>query len=79
MCNGQKCKKMSLSYAYVEICYSAIEIFHTYMYITQAVRQTAKDTKFNYFLRYSTVNCEENGILDFIKRPKESGENIIQI
>ena len=27
-------------------------------YITAAVRQTAKDTEFNYFLSYSTQICE---------------------
>ena len=45
-----KAKKMMLSYIYVELCYSENENFHTFTYITAAVRQTAKDTEFNYFL-----------------------------
>ena len=48
-CKCQKCKKIILSYIYVELCYSKNEIFHIFTYITAAVRQTAKDTEFNYF------------------------------
>ena len=46
-CKCQKCKKIILSYIYVELCYSENEIFHIFTYITAAVRQTAKDTEFN--------------------------------
>ena len=58
LCMCQKCKKIILSYIYVELCYSENGIFHTFTYITAAVRQTAKDTEFNYFVSYSTQNCE---------------------
>ena len=44
--------------------------------ITTAVRQTAKDTEFNYFLCYSTLNCEHFGIQDFMKRLQQARENI---
>ena len=57
-CKCQKCKEIILSHIYVELCYSENEIFHIFTYITAAVRQTAKDTEFNYFLSYSTQNCE---------------------
>ena len=57
-CKCQKCKKIILSHIYVELCYSENEIFHIFTYITAAVRQTAKDTEFNYFLSYSTQNCK---------------------
>ena len=59
-CKCQKCKKIILSYIYiyVELCYSENEIFHIFTYITVAVRQMANDTEFNYFLSYSTQNCE---------------------
>ena len=56
-CKCQKCKKI-ISYIYVELCYSENEIFHIFTYITAAVRQTAKDTEFNYILPYSTQNCK---------------------
>ena len=55
-CKCQKCKKIILSYIYVELCYSENEIFDIFTYITAAVRQTAKDTEFNYFFSYSTQN-----------------------
>ena len=42
-CKCQKCKKIILSYIYVELCYSENEIFHIFTYITAAVCQTAKD------------------------------------
>ena len=48
-------------YIYVELCDSENENFHTFMY-TAAVCQTAKDTEFNYFLCYSTLNCKHFGI-----------------
>ena len=59
-CKCQKCKKNNIIIysLYVKLCYSENEIFHIFMYITAAVRQTAKDTEFNYFLSYSTQNCE---------------------
>ena len=57
-CKCQKCKKIIISHIYVELCYSENEIFNIFTYITAAVRQTAKDTEFNYFLSYSTQNCE---------------------
>ena len=57
-CKCQKCKKIILSYIYVELCYSENEIFHIFTYITAAVRQTAKDTVFNYFLLYSTQKLQ---------------------
>ena len=50
-------KKYYHIYIYVELCYSENEIFHIFTYITADVRQTAKDTEFNYFLSYSTQNC----------------------
>ena len=51
-------KNNIIIYIYVELCYSENEIFHIFTYITAAVRQTAKDTEFNYVLSYSTQNCE---------------------
>ena len=48
-------------YIYVELCDSENENFHTFTYITAAVRQTAKDTEFNHFLCYSTLNCKHFG------------------
>ena len=53
---------MILSYIYVELCDSENENFHTFTYIIAAVRQKAKYTEFNYFLYYSTLNCEHSGI-----------------
>ena len=49
-------------YIYVELCDSENENFHTFTYITAAVRQTAIETEFNYFLCYSTLNCKHFGI-----------------
>ena len=57
-CKCQKCKNILFSHIYVELCYSENEIFHIFTYITAAVHQTTKDTEFNYFLSYSTQNCE---------------------
>ena len=70
-------KKIILLYIYVELCYSENEIFHIFTYITAAVRQTAKDTEFNYFLSYSTQNCEHFRVFDFTKRLHQTRENII--
>ena len=69
-------KKIILSYIYVELFYSENEIFHIFTYITAAVRQTAKDTEFNYFLSYSTQNCEQFDIEDFSKRLHQTRENL---
>ena len=44
---------MSFSYLNIELYYSAIENFHTFVYIYCMVRVTAKATDFNYFfLKY---------------------------
>ena len=40
---------MSFSYLNIELYYSAIENFHTFVYIYRAVRVTAKATDFNFF------------------------------
>ena len=40
---------MSFSYLNIELYYSAIENFHTFVYIYRAVHVTAKATDFNYF------------------------------
>ena len=40
---------MSFSCLNIELCYSAIENFHTFVYIYRAVLVTAKATDFNYF------------------------------
>ena len=40
---------MSFSYLNIELYYSAIENFHTFVYIYCMVRVTAKATDFNYF------------------------------
>ena len=40
---------MSFSYLNIELYYSAIENFHTFVYIYHAVRVTAKATDFNFF------------------------------
>ena len=42
-------KIMSFSYLNIELYYSAIENFHTFVYIYCVVRVTAKATDFNYF------------------------------
>ena len=44
-----------------------MKFFLIFTYITAAVRQTAKDTEFNYFLSYSTQNCEHFHVFDFTK------------
>ena len=48
-CKHQKWKIMSFSYLNIELYYSAIENFHTFVYIYRAVRVTAKATDFNFF------------------------------
>ena len=51
---------MSFSYLNIELYYSAIENFHTFVYIYRAVRVTAKATDFNYFfLLKSTLNSDQ--------------------
>ena len=69
-CKCQKCKRIILSYIYVELCYSENEIFHIFTYITGVVRQTAKDTEFN---------CEHFRVFDFMKRLHQTRENITTI
>ena len=41
---------MSFSYLNIELYYSAIENYHTFVYIYRAARVTAKAIDFNYFL-----------------------------
>ena len=48
---------MSFSYLNIELYYSAIENFHTFVYIYCMVRVTAKATDFNYFFLKSTQNA----------------------
>ena len=67
---------MILSYIYVKLCYSENENFHMFTYITAAVCQTAKDTEFNYFLCYFTLNCEHFCIEDFMKQLQQTRKNI---
>ena len=50
---------MSFSYLNIELYYSAIENFHTFVYIYRAVRVTAKVTDFNYFIFKSTLNSDQ--------------------
>ena len=79
-CKCQKCKKNNnIIYIYVELCYSENEMFHIFMYITAAVRQTANNTEFNYFLSYSTQNCKHFCVFDFTKRLHQTRENITTI
>ena len=47
---------MSFSYLNIELYYSAIENFHTFVHIYRAVRVTAKATDFNYYFFKSTLN-----------------------
>ena len=49
---------MSFSYLNIELYYSAIENFHTFVYIYRAVRVTAKATDFNFFFK-STLNSDQ--------------------
>ena len=51
---------MSFSYLNIELYYSAIENFHTFVYIYRAVRVMAKATDFNYFFFLkSTLNSDQ--------------------
>ena len=54
---------MSFSYLNIELYYSAIENFHTFVYIYRAVCVTAKATDFNYLLFFfflkSTLNSDQ--------------------
>ena len=68
---------MSFSYLNIELYYSAIENFHTIVYIYRAVRVTAKATDFNYLFLKSTLNSNEFDVQDFIQRSKHHRENII--
>ena len=68
---------MSFSYLNIELYYSAIENFHTFVYIYRAVRITAKATDFNYFFFKSTLNSDQFDVEDFQKQSKHHRENII--
>ena len=68
---------MSFSYLNIELYYSAIENFHTFVYIYCMVRVTAKATDFNYFFLKSTLKSNQFDVQDFIKRSKHHRENII--
>ena len=50
---------MSFSYLNIELYYSAIENFHTFVHIYCVVRVTAKATDFNYFFFKSTLNSDQ--------------------
>ena len=54
---------MSFSYLNIELYYSAIENFHTFVYIYRAVHVTAKATDFNFFFFFfflkSTLNSDQ--------------------
>ena len=50
---------MSFSYLNTELYYSAIENFHTFVYIYRAVRVTAKATDFNYFFVKYTLFSDQ--------------------
>ena len=50
---------MSFSYLNIELYYSAIENFHTFVDIYRAVRVTAKATDFNFFSLKSTLNSDQ--------------------
>ena len=50
---------MSFSYLNIELYYSAIENFHTFVYISRAVRVTAKATDFNYLFLKPTLNSDQ--------------------
>ena len=68
---------MSFSYLNIELYYSAIENFHTFVYIYCVVRVTAKATDFNYSFLKSTLKSDQFDVYDFIKRSKHHMENII--
>ena len=50
---------MSFYYLNIELYYSAIENFHTFVYIYCVVRVTAKATDFNYFFLNSTLKSDQ--------------------
>ena len=50
---------MSSTYLNIELYYSAIENFHTFVYIYRAVRVTDKATDFNYLFFKSTLNSDQ--------------------
>ena len=50
---------MSFSYSNIELYFSAIENFHTFVYIYCVVRVTAKATDFNFFFLKSTLNSDQ--------------------
>ena len=50
---------MSFSYLNIELYYSAIENFHTFVYIYCVVRVTAKATYFNYFFLKYTLKSDQ--------------------
>ena len=50
---------MSFSYLNIELYYSAIENFHTCVYIYCMVRVTAKATDFIYFFFKSTLKSDQ--------------------
>ena len=50
---------MSFSYLNIELYYSVIENFHTFVYIYCMVRVTAKATDFNYFFLKSTLKSDQ--------------------
>ena len=50
---------MLFSYLNIELYYSVIENFHTFVYIYRAVRVMAKATDFNYFFLKSTLNSDQ--------------------
>ena len=55
-CKCQKCKKIILSYIYVELCYSENEIFHIYTYITAAVCQKIQSSIIFYRILHKIAN-----------------------
>ena len=63
---------MSFSYLNIELYYSAIENFHTFVYIYCMVRVTAKATDFNYFFLKSTLKSDQFDVLRLYKTIKAS-------
>ena len=51
---------MSFSYLNIELYYSAIENFHTFVYIYCVVRVMAKATDFNYFFFFEIYTKERS-------------------
>ena len=50
---------MSFSYLNIELYYSAIENFHTFVYIYCVVRVMAKATDFNHLFLKSTLKSDQ--------------------